>query len=61
LSDQKPQIVQCKRFINASESSDNEFLASIEAENIISTHFYVYGNQDASDEWTTIFYKVDKL
>ncbi|MEK5417074.1 hypothetical protein [Paenibacillus sp. FSL L8-0708] len=51
------KIVQQKVFVNATEATVNVFLSSIPAEDIVSTHFCVYGDQGASDEWTTIFYR----
>lgn len=50
-------VVKQKVFVNESESTINEFLSKLPAENIVSTHFYVHGYQNNSDEWTTIFYK----
>lgn len=49
--------VKIKKFINDYEEDINAFLENIPAENVLSTHFAVYGNQDNSDEWVTIFYK----
>ncbi|WP_339188431.1 hypothetical protein MKX33_00770 [Paenibacillus sp. FSL R5-0490] len=53
------QKVQRKTFINKSDEEINEFLNNLPAEDIVSTHFAVYGYENAADEWTTIFYKVD--
>lgn len=50
-------VVKQKKFINAAENDVNRFLAQIPAENVISTHFSVYGYLEQSDEWTVIFYK----
>lgn len=50
--------VQRRVFINASDELVNDFLSRIPAEDIVSTHFAVYGHQGSSDEWTTIFYRV---
>ena len=52
--------VQRKVFINSSDEDINEFLNNLPAEDILSTHFAVYGNQECSDEWTAIFYKTDR-
>jgi hypothetical protein len=51
------KIVQQKVFVNATERVVNDFLSEIPAEDIVSTHFCVYGHQESSDEWTTIFYR----
>ncbi len=53
------KIVQKKTFINKSDEEINEFLNNLPAEDIVSTHFAVYGYENAADEWTTIFYKTD--
>jgi hypothetical protein len=53
------KIVQQKVFINANEDKVNQFLSNIPAEDIVSTHFAVYGSQESSDEWTTIFYRIE--
>ncbi|MFD2334655.1 hypothetical protein ACFSR7_35885 [Cohnella sp. GCM10020058] len=53
-------IVQRKQFFNATEYEVNEFLANIDAENIVSTHFDVHEYADGAGEWTTIFYKVEE-
>lgn len=51
------KVVKKKTFINDADSIINEFLSKYDSEDIVSTHYQVYGIPDQSDEWTVIFYK----
>jgi hypothetical protein len=51
------KVVKRKTFINANDETINEFLSKISAEDVVSTHFGIYGYEGSTDEWTTIFYK----
>lgn len=50
-------IVSMKKFVNATEKEVNDFLATIDAKNIVNVGFNVVGFEGNSDEFVTIFYK----
>lgn len=51
--------VRIKTFINDTDEKINEFLAGIPIENIVKINTNVYGNQESSDVWNTVIYKVE--
>lgn len=51
------KVIKRKVFVNENDTTVNEFLSTILADDVVSTHFGIYGHEGSTDEWTTIFYK----
>lgn len=54
------KVIKKKTFINETDESINDFLSKFDESDIVSTHYAVYGQECASDEWTVIFYKEER-
>lgn len=53
------KIVQHELFVNNSRDV-NSFLSQFAAEDIVNVSFHVHGTETSSDEYVSVFYRVDK-